>query len=348
MLDQSRLRELAASIELEHRLARVGFELLRLGEPLGVVLHHDLGRRKIELLLAIRHLEALSLDRDEDDVQLALHVHVGGSQQLDRTPVRLPQVGGHRDGKRDRLSHVLRDVLHSVEREPVEEWVVAERRQRVVPREHHVLCVRDLVAQEDIERLRVPIPLERHTDWRRLGCLAHLTVLCLRQLDPNGLHIYDLLAGQPLQVRRRTLDQLLEASVRVLALPCHRNLRERRGHLWHKRRPGRVEGILRKGLVALLAPLGARHRNHDARSAFCDCKLEELHRSLVKEEVVREQEDADVCSAQRPLRLLLILRLGHHPHRVLAQRRRQHLAEGNCRGARLRSLDIGYYRRMGG
>mmetsp|Transcript_37295 Transcript_37295/g.102944 ORF Transcript_37295/g.102944 Transcript_37295/m.102944 type:complete len:200 (-) Transcript_37295:985-1584(-) len=196
MLDQSRLRELAASIELEHRLARVGFELLRLGEPLGVVLHHDLGRRKIELLLAIRHLEALSLDRDEDDVQLALHVHVGGSQQLDRTPVRLPQVGRDGDGERDRVRDVLRDLLDGVEREPVEERVVAEGAQGVVPGEHNVLGVGDLVREEDVKLFRLPVPLEVHLRRLHFGRVRHHGVLRLVQRELRCLDV-DRAAAKP-------------------------------------------------------------------------------------------------------------------------------------------------------
>ena len=91
-----------------------------------------------------------------------VRVALDGLAQLHRAPVRFEQVGRHGDEHGGRLRDVPWDVLDLVEAEPVEEGLVRHRGEGVVPAEHDVLGVGDLVREKNVEGLGAPVPLELH------------------------------------------------------------------------------------------------------------------------------------------------------------------------------------------
>ena len=57
-------------------------------------------------------VEALALDRDQDQIEDALGVQLDGGDQLARAPVRVNNIGGEEDGKRARIRDgVARNTL---------------------------------------------------------------------------------------------------------------------------------------------------------------------------------------------------------------------------------------------
>eukprot|EP00964_Phaeocystis_antarctica_P136775 scaffold101247_cov66-Phaeocystis_antarctica.AAC.2 len=236
--------------------------------------HHHRRRREAELGAGLSAGASVDphvvLDGAQEDVEGAVGVALDGLAQLHGAPVRLEEVGGDGDEDGGGLRDEARDVLDLVEAEPVEEGLVRHRGESVVPAEHDILGVGDLVREEDVEGLGAPIPLE--LKLRRLpgGRSAQLL----------GLHRRALLLGRrqidfAVKEGHDTLHDLQHARRLVLELPRDRDRGEGGRQLGQEGSPRRVEDVLGEGSVALGSPLGLRHHDELALLAELDSAREE-------------------------------------------------------------------------